>query len=108
MKEIRAYIQPHVLDRLVEAFDEIPDFPGMSLSDCQGFGRERIEAGRGFTQFATKKRLEIFAPDELAETIVATIMKHAHTGRAGDGRLYVTEVLAWGKIRTGKRGGEVV
>lgn len=104
MKEIRAYVQPHVIDRLLEAFDEIADFPGVSVSDCHGFGRERIEAGRGFTQFATKKRLEIFAPDELAETIVAAIMENAHTGRAGDGKLYVMEVLEWGRIRTGERG----
>lgn len=108
MKEIRAYIQPFILDRLLQALDEIPEFPGLSVSDCQGFGRERIEAGRGFTPFAAKKRVEIFAPEHLVEPIVAAIMTHAHTGRPGDGKLYVMEVVEGGKIRTGERGPEVV
>jgi nitrogen regulatory protein P-II 1 len=108
MKEIRAYIQPYVLSRLVQVLAEIPGFPGLSVSDCEGFGRDRIEAGSGFTPFALKKRLEIFAPEELVEPIVAAIMVHAHTGRPGDGKVYVVDVLEGGRIRTGERGGEVV
>jgi nitrogen regulatory protein P-II 1 len=108
MKEIRAYIQPYVLGRLVQVLAEIPEFPGLSVSDCEGFGRDRVEAGSGFTQFAAKKRLEIFAPEELVDSIVAAIMQHAHTGRPGDGKVYVVDVLEGGRIRTGERGGEVV
>jgi nitrogen regulatory protein P-II 1 len=106
MKEIRAYVQPYVLARLTQFLSEIPNFPGLSVSDCEGFGKERIEAGRGFTPFAPKKRLEIFAPEELVETIVAAIMEHAHTGRPGDGKVYVLDVREGGRIRTGERGEE--
>ncbi|MBP1151851.1 MULTISPECIES: P-II family nitrogen regulator [unclassified Methylocaldum] len=108
MKEIRAYVQPYILSRLVQMLAEIPDFPGMSVSDCEGFGRDRIEAGKGFTPFALKKRLEIFTPDELVEPIVSAIMKHAHTGHPGDGKLYVIDVLEGSRIRTGERGKEIV
>ncbi|CAL1238922.1 P-II family nitrogen regulator [Candidatus Methylocalor cossyra] len=108
MKEIRAYVQPFVLGRLVQVLTEIPGFPGLSVSDCEGFGRDRIEAGHDFTPFAPKKRLEIFAPDPLVDTIVTAIMAHAHTGRAGDGKVFVFEVLEGGRIRTGQRGPEVL
>ncbi|MGX2040316.1 P-II family nitrogen regulator [Methylocaldum sp. MU1018] len=108
MKEIRAYVQPHTLPRLAQALSEIPGFPGMSVSDCEGFGRDRIEAGRGFMPFARKKRLEIFAPDELTDAIVAAILHHAHTGLPGDGKVYVIDVQKGASIRTGAQGPFVV
>lgn len=104
MKEIRAYVQPFILGRLVQALAEIPGFPGLTVSDCEGFGQDRSEAGSGFVPFAAKKRLEIFAPDDLAEVIFATILRYAHTGRSGDGKVYLIEVLEGGRIRTGERG----
>ena len=42
MKEIRAYIEPFMLAKLTQALMEIPGFPGMSVSDCEGFGQEKI------------------------------------------------------------------
>ena len=50
MKEIRAYIQPFMLSRLTQALLEIPDFPGMSVSDCEGFGRDTV-IDRDFTPY---------------------------------------------------------
>jgi nitrogen regulatory protein PII len=108
MKEIRAYVQPFVLGRLVQALADIPGFPGLTVSDCEGFGQDRIEAGSGFIPSAPKKRLEIFAPDDLAEAIFAAVLQYAHTGRPGDGKVYMIEVLEGGKIRTGERGRQVV
>jgi nitrogen regulatory protein P-II 1 len=103
MKEIRAYLQPFVLGRVVQALLEIPGFPGMSVMDCAGFGRAQVHAEQAFNPFIQKKRLEIIAADEQVEAIVAVIMEHAHTGRPGDGKVYVVEVLETGSIRTGKR-----
>ena len=108
MKEIRAYIQPFVLGRLVQNLLEIPNFPGMSVMDCEGFGYKQVEAGQTFNPFIAKKRLEIIANDEQEDVIVAAIMKHAHTGRAGDGRVFVVDVLESGRIRTGERGERLV
>jgi nitrogen regulatory protein P-II 1 len=104
MKEIRAYIQPFVLGRVVQALLEIPGFPGMSVLDCEGFGRNLVDADRSFSPFMASKRLEIIAADEQVDAIVRAIMTHARTGRAGDGRVFVVEVLESGKIRTGERG----
>lgn len=108
MKEIRAYVQPHVLPRLAQALSEVPGFPGMSVSDCEGFGQEKIEAGRGFMPFARKKRLEIFAPDDLVDVIVSAILHHAHTGLPGDGKVYVIDVQKGASIRSGAQGACVV
>ena len=102
MKEIRAYIQPFVLGRVVQTLLEIPNFPGMSVVDCEGFGQQIVDTGQSFNPFIQKKRLEIIAPDDRVEEIVAVIMKHAHTGRPGDGRLFILDVLESGKIRTGE------
>lgn len=54
MKEIRAYIQPHKLNQLTLALMEIPDFPGMSVMDCEGFGRERTEHIQDYKPFLAK------------------------------------------------------
>ena len=104
MKEIRAYMQPFVLGRVVQALLEIPGFPGMSVMDCEGFGHKQVEYGQTFNPFIANKRLEIIANDEQVDEIVAAIMKYAHTGRPGDGRVFVVEVLESGLIRTGERG----
>ncbi|BBL71716.1 P-II family nitrogen regulator [Methylogaea oryzae] len=107
MKEIRAYIQPFMLGRVAQALMEIEHFPGMSVSDCEGFGRETRGAAQDFMPFIAKKRLEIFAADHQVEAIVATIMREAHSGRHGDGKVYVVEVKEGGRISSGERGAEL-
>ncbi len=102
MKEIRAYIEPFMLPKLTQTLlDEIPDFPGMSVSDCEGFGEVKFIAGRDFTPYTQKKRIEIFAPDELVEKIFNTVMAAANTHQHGAGKVYVIEVNISGHISTG-------
>ena len=103
MKEIRAYIQPHRLSHVTMALMEIPGFPGMTIIDCEGFGRERTEHIQDYKPFLPKKRLEIFAPDSLVEIIFETIMHVAHSGHHGDGKVYVLEAIEGGRISTGER-----
>ncbi len=103
MKEIRAYIQPFVLGKVVQMLSEIPGFPGMSVMDCEGFGHQQVGAGHSLNPFIPKKRLEIIVDDDQVQVIVEAIMTHAHTGRTGDGRVYVLEVLEAARIRTGER-----
>ncbi len=103
MKEIRAYIQPHKLSHVTMALMEIPGFPGMTIIDCEGFGRERTEHIQDYKPFLPKKRLEIFAPDSLVDIIFETIMKVAHSGHHGDGKVYIVDTLEGGRISTGER-----
>ncbi len=107
MKEIRAYIQPFMLPKLTQALSEIPNFPGMSVSDCEGFGREKVTGNQDYTPFLAKKRIEIFASDDRVEEIFAIIMRYASTHQHGAGKVYVIEVLEGGRINTGERGPQV-
>ena len=103
MKEIRAFIQPHKLGHVTMALLEIPGFPGMTIIDCNGFGRERTHHTQDYKPFLAKKRIEIFAPDDLVEIIFETIMSTAHSGQHGDGKVYVIDMLEGGRISTGER-----
>ena len=55
MKEIRAYIEPFMLSKLTQTLLEIPDFPGMSVSDCEGFGASQTYRGTRLHALRTKK-----------------------------------------------------
>jgi nitrogen regulatory protein P-II 1 len=103
MKEIRAFIQPHKLNKVTMALMEIPGFPGMTVIDCSGFGRELIGHARDYGPFLPKKRIEIFAPDNLVEIIFETIMRVAHSGQHGDGKVYIIDALEGGRISNGAR-----
>jgi nitrogen regulatory protein PII len=103
MKEIRAFIQPHKLSSVTMALLEIQGFPGMTIIDCDGFGRERTQHIQDYKPFLPKKRIEIFAPDNLAEIIFDTIMQSAFSGQHGDGKVYMLNVLEGGRISTHER-----
>jgi len=103
MKEIRAYIQPHKLNHVTMALMEIPGFPGMTVMDCSGFGRERTEHVQDYRPFLPKKRIEIFAPENLVELIFETIMDTAYSGQHGDGKVYVIGTLEGGRISSRER-----
>ena len=102
MKEIRAYIQPFMLPKVTEALLEIPDFPGMSVSECEGFGHERDTDKQDYTPYLNNKRIEIFTPDKLVDRIFSTIMTAANTHQHGAGKVYVLNVNRSGRISTGE------
>lgn len=102
MKEIRAYIQPFMLPKLTQALLEIPNFPGISVSDCEGFGHERYLDKQDYTPYVPKKRIEIFVPDELVNVIYSTIMAVTNTHQRGAGMVYVINVDRSGRISTGE------
>jgi nitrogen regulatory protein PII len=103
MKEIRAYIEPFMLLKLTQTLLQIPDFPGMSVTDCEGFGRVKFIVGRDFSPYVPKKRIEIFAPDDLVERILNQIMIVANTHQHGAGKVYVLDVIESARISTGER-----
>lgn len=108
MKEIRAYIQPHKINQITMALLSLPGFPGMSVSDCDGFGRNRTDQSQDYQPFISKKRIEIFAPEDMVELIFQTIMKVAHSGHHGDGKVFIIDTLEGGRISSGERGPDIV
>lgn len=105
MKEIKAIIQPQRLDRLRDAFRSMPGFPGMSVSRMEGCSpHEGQRPGQGLREeladFSPKVRIEIIAPDDKVDEIVGIIYAHTHTGRQGDGIIWVSEVVSFMRIRS--------
>ncbi|HVJ06489.1 MAG TPA: P-II family nitrogen regulator [Candidatus Saccharimonadales bacterium] len=113
MKEIKAIIQPFVLTRVVEALKEIEGLPGVTVSDVRGFGRARaagalapvIDEG---IEYVKKAKLEIVVPDHLVGPVLKVIVEKAHTGKAGDGKIFVYPVSDVVKIRSGERGEDAI
>lgn len=99
MKEIKAIIQPFMLDRVVEGLRGIADLPAATASKVDGYSVLHPEY-----QSREKLKLEIMVPDEMVEAVLRTIQEHAHTGNPGDGRIFVIPVEETVKIRTGERG----
>ena len=92
MKEIRAYLQPYVLRELLVQLLEEPGFPGVSVLDCMGIGTEKLATIHQFDPLFPRKRLELIVPDDLVDTMVAIIIKHAYTGNPNDGRIFIMDV----------------
>jgi len=113
MKEIKAVVQPHALDRLMSALHLLPHFPGVTVSDCQGQGRGRGE-GRRFLPdgeaifFHKRCKLEIFCTDEACDEIVRTIQATAHSGNPGDGVILVVDLSRVVRIRSGEEQDEAL
>src|SRR5215211_856300 len=98
MKEIKAIIRPFLLDRVLDALHDIEGLPGVIVSDARA-----VSVERGHYEQVVKSKIEIMVPDALAEEVLQVIMKHARTGNAGDGRIFVIPVEAAIRIRTGER-----
>ena len=93
MKLITAIIRPNLLDRLVVALEDVQDFPGMTVSEAEGFGQGlRTTVYDSLNPFKPKKRIEIAANDPMVEEIVKIIRSHAHTGKKGDGVIFVMPI----------------
>lgn len=93
MKMIIAIVRPHTLDRIVVALEGIENFPGITVTDVEGFGqRLRTTMSDTLNPFKLKKQIEIAANDDLVEQIVAAIRENAHTGKKGDGIIFVLPI----------------
>ena len=112
MKLITAIIQPHRLDDVKEAL-EGTGVTGMTISEASGFGRQKghTEVYRGAeyrVDTVPKIRLDIVVDDPLADGVVNTIAAAAHSGRIGDGKIWVTTVDTLVRVRTAERGVEAI
>lgn len=88
----------------------------MTVTDVRGFGREKASHARGaphrvvedFVEYVKKARIEIVARDEMTDEIVATIVRGAHTGNPGDGKVFVWPIERAVRIQTGETNGLAV
>jgi nitrogen regulatory protein P-II 1 len=104
MKEIKAVIRPQRLARLREAVRRIPDFPGMTITKAEGSGYHPEKVAdhsikSELTDYSAKVRIEIVSPDDMVGRLVAIIHEATHTGRAGDGVVWVTPVESFERLR---------
>ena len=112
MKKIEAIVKPFKLDEVKEALQEI-GLQGMTVTEAKGFGRQKghTELYRGaeyVVDFLPKVKIEIVIEDGLAERAIEAIQQAAHTGRIGDGKIFVTDIEEAIRIRTGEKGREAV
>jgi nitrogen regulatory protein P-II 1 len=108
MKKIEAIVKPFKLDEVREALSEL-GATGLTVTEVKGFGRQKghTELYRGaeyVVDFLPKVKVEVVLPDSMAERAVEAIVKAAHTGKIGDGKIFVTTVEQVVRIRTGEAG----
>jgi nitrogen regulatory protein P-II 1 len=112
MKKIEAVIKPFKLDEVKEALQEI-GLQGITVIEAKGFGRQRghTELYRGaeyVVDFLPKVKIELVCEDSLVERAVETIIAAAHTGRIGDGKIFISPIEEVIRIRTGERGEDAI
>ncbi len=112
MKLITAVLKPHMLDPVKDALQQI-GVQGMTVTEVKGFGRQggHMETYRGAeykVDFVPKLRLEAVVDDEIAAQVAETIQGAAHTGKIGDGKIWVTPVESMIRIRTGDVGSDAI
>jgi nitrogen regulatory protein P-II 1 len=112
MKKIEAVIKPFKLDEVKEALQEV-GIQGITVTEAKGFGRQKghTELYRGaeyVVDFLPKVKLEIVCTDELCPKAIEAIQKAAHTGRIGDGKIFVSSIEEVIRIRTGETGVEAI
>ena len=107
MKLIVAVIKPFKLDEVKEALTAA-GVQGMTLTEAQGFGRQRghseVYRGAEYTvDFVPKLRVEVLVDDSLVREVVDAVVRTAATGKIGDGKVWVLPVEEVVRIRTGER-----
>jgi nitrogen regulatory protein P-II 1 len=112
MKKIEAIVKPFKLDDVKEALHEI-GIVGLTVTEAKGFGRQKghTELYRGaeyVVDFLPKVKIEIVVEDGLLERALDVIRQSAHTGRIGDGKIFVSAVDEAIRIRTGETGADAI
>ncbi|MBU6207064.1 MAG: P-II family nitrogen regulator [Alphaproteobacteria bacterium] len=107
MKKIEAIIKPFKLDEVKDALQAV-GVTGITVLEAKGFGRQKghTELYRGaeyVVDFLPKVKLEVVVDDAIVTPAVEAIMQAAHTGRIGDGKIFVSTIEGAYRIRTGER-----
>ena len=112
MRKIETIIKPFKLDDVKEALHEV-GVKGLTVLEAKGFGRQKghTELYRGaeyVVDFLPKVKIEVVLDDSMVERAVEAIKNAAHTGRIGDGKIFISTIDEAIRIRTGETGSEAV
>ena len=112
MKKIEAIIKPFKLDEVKEALSKV-GVSGLTVFEVKGFGRQKghTELYRGaeyVVDFLPKIKLEFIINDEILEEVIETIKSSAHTGKIGDGKIFVSNIEEIIRIRTGEKNSDAI
>jgi nitrogen regulatory protein P-II 1 len=112
MKLVVAVIKPFKLDDVKTALTDV-GLQGLTVSDVQGFGRQRghteVYRGAEYTvDFVPKVKVEVLVNDSEADAVAAALMEAARTGKIGDGKIWVVPVDSVYRIRTGEAGADAI
>ena len=112
MKKIESIIKPFKLEDVKDGLGHI-GLSGLTVSEVKGFGRQKghTELYRGaeyVVDFLPKVKIELIVDDKNYKKAIEVIIKHANTGKIGDGKIFVYEVSEAIRIRTGETGDEAV
>jgi len=112
MKKIEAIIKPHKLEDIKDTLSDM-GVEGMTVSEVKGFGRQKghKEIYRGaeyMVDFVPKVKIEIVTEAGKVDQLVSMILKTAHTGKIGDGKIFVLPIEKAVRIRTGEEGSEAI
>ena len=108
MKKVEAVIRHFKLEDVKNALGE-HGLAGMTITEVRGFGRQKghTEVYRGTEyaiDFVPKVKVELVVPDRMVQLVVDTILRVAHTGQIGDGKIFVSDLTETIRIRTGETG----
>lgn len=112
MKLVTAIVKPFTLTDIKDALGQA-GVHGMTVTETQGFGQQKghTEVYRGAeyaVDFVPKVKIEIVIDDELLDDVVRAVVDSAHTGKIGDGKVWVTPVDDLIRVRTGERGSDAI
>ncbi len=112
MKKIEAIIKPFKLDEVKEALQDL-GVQGMTVLEAKGYGRQKghTELYRGaeyVVDFLPKIKIEVVVADDQLASALEAITTAARTGRIGDGKIFVSEIIEVLRIRTGETGAQAI
>ena len=105
IREIKAIVRHERVPDVFRALHEIPGLPGATLSVIQGFGR-RVDQAAVSPEYGetVMAKLELVVPEAMVAAVTTAIQRGAHTGRPGDGKIFVIAVENVINLRTGSEG----
>jgi nitrogen regulatory protein P-II 1 len=112
MKLITAIVKPFKLEAVKEALLAL-GIEGMTVSEASGYGRQRghteVYRGAEYTiDLVPKVRLEVLVDDTNVDPVLDAIVAAAHTGKIGDGKVWVIPVDSVTRVRTGEKGSDAI
>ena len=108
MKLLKCIIQPHRLEEVKDALNDV-GIKGMTITEVKGYGRQRghKEIYRGLEYnifFLPKIEIEVVLDEPMVDAAVAAVLENARTGHIGDGKIFLMDVANAIRIRTGEEG----